>query len=72
MEERDDARSRLRERRIQTSVHYPAIHRFSHYRREGERLPTAEAIADRVVTLPLHPLLSEDDVDEVCAALLEA
>ena len=31
------------------------IHRFSRYRTEGERLPIAEEIADRVITLPLHP-----------------
>jgi dTDP-4-amino-4,6-dideoxygalactose transaminase len=71
-EERERARERLRERRIQTSVHYPPIHRFSRYRREGESLPIAEQIAERVVTLPLHSRLTEDDVDEVCSALLEA
>jgi dTDP-4-amino-4,6-dideoxygalactose transaminase len=70
-DERDDARARLRQRRIQTSVHYPAIHRFSHYRRDAETLPTAEEIADRVITLPLHPKLTDDDVDRVCAALLD-
>jgi dTDP-4-amino-4,6-dideoxygalactose transaminase len=70
-EERDQARERLRDQRIQTSVHYPAIHRFSRYRREGERLPIAEEISDRVLTLPLHPRLSETDVDEVCGVLLD-
>ena len=57
--------------RIQTSVHYPAIHRFSHYASE-RGLPTAEAIADRTLTLPLHPGLSREDVETVCAALLDA
>jgi dTDP-4-amino-4,6-dideoxygalactose transaminase len=71
-EERERARERLREQRIQTSVHYPPIHRFSRYRSEGENLPVAEEIADRVLTLPLHPKMTESDVDEVCAALLEA
>jgi dTDP-4-amino-4,6-dideoxygalactose transaminase len=71
LEEREQARDRLRERRIQTSVHYPPIHLFSRYRTEGERLPTAEEIADRVVTLPLHPRLTERDIDEVCSVLLE-
>jgi dTDP-4-amino-4,6-dideoxygalactose transaminase len=70
--ERDEARARLREKRIQTSVHYPAIHRFSHYRHAAEPLPRAEEIADRVLTLPLHPMLAEEDVDQVCSALLEA
>lgn len=68
-EERDRARERLREQRIQTSVHYPLIHRFSRYRREGESLPVAEEIADRVLTLPLHPRMTDADVDAVCAAL---
>lgn len=70
LEKRSQARERLREQRIQTSVHYPPIHRFSRYRRDGERLPVAEEIADRVLTLPLHPRLTEADVDEVCAVLV--
>ncbi|MGH3072977.1 MAG: DegT/DnrJ/EryC1/StrS family aminotransferase [Gaiellaceae bacterium] len=71
LEARDDLRERLRVRRIQTSVHYPAIHRFSHYA-SGRGLPTAEAIADRTLTLPMHAGLSREDVETVCAALLEA
>ena len=38
---------------------------------EGSSLPVAEEIADRVVTLPLHPKLADADVDVVCDALLE-
>ena len=70
-EARDEARARLRDQRIQTSIHYPPIHLFSHYGARRGELPQAEAIADRVLTLPLHPLLSDADVDDVCAALLE-
>jgi dTDP-4-amino-4,6-dideoxygalactose transaminase len=72
LEERERARERLREQRIQTSVHYPPIHCFSRYRMEGENLPVAEEIADRAITLPLHPKMTESDVDEVCSALLAA
>lgn len=68
---RDKLREHLRVNRIQTSVHYPAIHRFSAYRTGGEQLPRAEAIADRVLTLPLHPKLDDDIVEEVCTTLLE-
>ena len=70
-EDRERARERLREQRIQTSVHYPPIHLFSRYRSAEERLARAEEIADRVVTLPLHPKMTEADVDEICAALRE-
>ena len=48
-----------------------AIHRFRHYASE-RGLPNAEAIADRTLTLPLHPGLSREDVETVCAALLDA
>ena len=56
---------------IQTSVHYPPVHRFSYYRDQTLELPRAEEIAARVVTLPLHPKLTDADVDIVCDALLE-
>lgn len=69
--ERNEARARLREHRIQTSLHYPPIHRFSYYRRDDMRLPRAEEVADRVLTLPLHPKLTAADVDRVCDALLQ-
>lgn len=71
-EERDRLREALTAKRIQTSVHYPAIHLFRAYRDEAASLPVAEAIADRVLTVPLHPNLSDSDVEDVCAALLEA
>lgn len=70
-DERDRLRQSLQEARIQTSVHYPAIHRFSSYAGAGS-LPVAEEIADRVLTLPLHPGLTASQVDEVCDALAHA
>jgi dTDP-4-amino-4,6-dideoxygalactose transaminase len=71
-EERDHVRQSLTTARIQTSVHYPAIHRFRAYEAEAPALPVAEAIADRVLTVPLHPNLTDADVDDVCTALLAA
>ncbi|MDP9319275.1 MAG: DegT/DnrJ/EryC1/StrS family aminotransferase [Actinomycetota bacterium] len=65
----------MRERGIQTSVHYPPIHRFSAYidgagaRRE---LPTTSAIAGRVLTLPLYPHMQDAQVEAVAGALLGA
>ena len=69
---RERARAVLRDRRIQTSVHYPPIHLFSRYRGAAERLRVAEEISGRLITLPLHPNMSEADVDVVCAALADA
>ncbi len=67
---RDAIRESLREQRIQTSVHYPAISQFSAYAGEEANVPIAEAIAARAVTLPLHPKMTAADVDSVCDALL--
>jgi dTDP-4-amino-4,6-dideoxygalactose transaminase len=71
---REQVQEVMREQGIQTSVHYPPIHRFSAYadgagaRRE---LPTTDAIAGRVLTLPLYPHLQDAQVKAVAGALLE-
>jgi dTDP-4-amino-4,6-dideoxygalactose transaminase len=63
----------LRERSIQTSVHYPPIHGFSAY--AGSRpalLPQTDDVAERILTLPLFPHLAEESVDGVVEALADA
>jgi dTDP-4-amino-4,6-dideoxygalactose transaminase len=68
LEAREALREALRLERIQTSVHYPPIHRFTSYAGAGP-LPITEEITDRVLTLPLHPGLTCDTVDDVCELL---
>ena len=70
---RSGVQEAMRQRRIQTSVHYPPIHRFSAYadgagsRRE---LPRTDDVGDRVLTLPLYPHLEDAQVEQVAEALL--
>lgn len=48
---------------VQTSVHYPAVHRFSAYREQfPPSLPQTEDIAAREVTLPLFPELHPEQI----------
>jgi dTDP-4-amino-4,6-dideoxygalactose transaminase len=70
---RSRAMDQLRSRGIQTSVHYPAAHRFSYYRSRYPEisLRKTEEFAARVLTLPLHPALTPDDIDTVVLALRE-
>jgi dTDP-4-amino-4,6-dideoxygalactose transaminase len=73
--ERSELRDPLRafmldERRVQTSILYPAIHEFSAYAGE-ERLPRSELIARSELTLPLFPDLAEADQERVVAALAD-
>jgi dTDP-4-amino-4,6-dideoxygalactose transaminase len=70
---RAEVRERLEGDRIQTSVHYPPIHRFSTYAElSGRALPQTDAVADRILTLPLYPSMSDAQVDLVAGSLREA
>ena len=70
---RSSVRSQLMERRIQTSMHYPPIHGFSEYARDdGRPLPITDDVAARLLTLPLYPHMSVDQVDLVVSSVLEA
>jgi dTDP-4-amino-4,6-dideoxygalactose transaminase len=71
---RDDVRASLTEARIQTSVHYPPIHRFTFYEELGRKrpLPQTEAVAGRILTLPLYAHMTDEQVDLVTNALRDA
>jgi dTDP-4-amino-4,6-dideoxygalactose transaminase len=68
---RDALRDAMHERGIQTSIHYPAVHRFSIFERYRRPLPTTERVSDALVTLPMHGRLSADDVSRVAGTLRE-
>lgn len=65
----------MKNRDIQTSVHYPPVHRFHYYQKQFHHavgaLPLTEEASRREVTLPLHPLMTTEDVDMVCQAVSE-
>lgn len=67
-------REALIELGVQTTHHYPPLHTFSHYQKVvGEvSLPVTEDVSAREVTLPLHPLLSDADIDVIVERLVEA
>jgi dTDP-4-amino-4,6-dideoxygalactose transaminase len=65
----------LQARNIGSGIHYAALHLQGYYReRYGYRrgdLPEAEWVADRTVSLPLSPAMTEEDVDDVIAAVTD-
>ncbi len=75
VEERDEFQEAMKRRGIPTTIHYPeALHlqpAFAHLGyRQGE-FPVAEAAAKRVVSLPMHPYLSESDLVQIGEAVRE-
>lgn len=65
----------LRARRIGSGIHFRPVHLHSYYRtkyRLGEgSFPNAESIGARTASLPLSARLSDDDVQDVIAAVSE-
>ncbi len=59
------------ERRVQTSVLYPALHELTAYTDRASELPRSEFVGRAELTLPLFPTLSEDDQDRVVSALAD-
>jgi dTDP-4-amino-4,6-dideoxygalactose transaminase len=65
-------REELAARGVQTSVHYPPVHRFSIYAAAAVDLPVTEAYAARAVTLPLFATMTLAQQDEVVDAVRAA
>lgn len=68
-QKRDKIRKNLTENGIQTSVHYPAIHRFAAYASYARPLPMTDYVTDNEITLPMYGDLTRDDVQYICSAL---
>ena len=65
---RDELREKLAEAGIATSIYYPVpIHKQPVYRRMGYRdnLPVSEKLANEVLSLPVHPGLTREDLDRI-------
>jgi len=68
-EKRDDVRNKLAEKGIQTSVHYPAVHRFSIYKDYYSDLPNTDYVSDNMITLPMYSSLNEQQVKLITESL---
>lgn len=70
---RDAIRERLHSCGIQTSVHYPAAHRFSVFQEyvDGE-LPLTDYVTDAELTLPMYAALLKEEVSYIAESLKKA
>ena len=71
--QRDALKEHLEQQGVSTAIHYPIpSHRQACYQDfRGYNLPIAELLADEVLSLPMSPLLSSDDVNWVVQAIKE-
>lgn len=72
---RDEFIEKLKEKNVGSSVHYMPLHLHPYYRERfgyvPEDCPTAARLFDEIVSLPLYPDLTDDDVDRVCDAVMD-
>lgn len=68
---RDMLRTKLHEKGIQTSVHYPAIHRFSIYEEFSRELPNTEYAADNEITLPMYGKIEKNQIKYIYEKFVE-
>jgi len=66
---RNKIRSQLAEAGIQTSVHYPAVHRFSIYRKYYANLPKTDYITNNLITLPMYSKLTDSEIEFIAQTL---
>ena len=69
---RDEYQRALADEQIGTSIHFLPVHRLSAYRERFPAqppLPIAERAGDEVLSLPLSPAHSREDIDDATAAL---
>ena len=71
VENRDEFQAYLTEKGVQTVIHYPIPpHRQPAYTEWHDlKLPITERIHETIISLPISPVMTEDEVSEVIAAV---
>ena len=75
IDDRDAVQARLKDDGVPTAIYYPqplhTMKAFDRFAPEGG-LPACERLAGRVLSLPLHPYLSDAQADYICDRFLAA
>ena len=61
---RDNFRQKLANKGIETGTHYKPIHKMKMYQ-TSNKLPITEKVGKEIVTIPIHPNLSESQVEKI-------
>ncbi len=64
----------LMKENIGVNVHYIPVHKMPYYQQLGygkETYPVAEKLYEEILTLPLFPKMSVDDINDVITAVIK-
>jgi len=66
---RDELQRYLQEKNIQTNIYYPKpLNEFDHFRSNG-KFPFADRAAKQVLSIPVHPQLTDEQIDYIISTL---
>jgi dTDP-4-amino-4,6-dideoxygalactose transaminase len=69
VEQRNIIIEKMAERGVSTNVHYKPLPMMTAYGKDCSAYPNTYDYYHNLITLPLHTLLSDEDVEYVCEAL---
>ncbi len=75
VEQRNEIIEKMAERGVATNVHYKPLPMMTAYKEMSggiKQYPNAYDYYQNLITLPLHTLLSDEDVEYVCSSLRES
>jgi dTDP-4-amino-4,6-dideoxygalactose transaminase len=73
--ERNRVQASLKDAGVPTAIYYPRpLHKQPAYAacHDGAALPVSEDLATRIMALPIHPDLTNEDVERICDAVVAA
>lgn len=71
VENRDQVQAKLQEAGIPTAVHYPIpLNKQPAVADANVQLPVGDAVAEKVMSLPMHPYMNENDIEKVVKAII--
>lgn len=74
-EKRDALRRHLREKSIGTKIYFEPVHLTHFYRKKfgynGQELPTTERLSEHVLTLPMYPTLTREEMNYTLDSIRE-
>lgn len=71
IENREQVQAKLQTQGIPTAVHYPVpLNKQPAVADAGVNLPIGDAVAERVMSLPMHPYMNDEEVERVVQAIV--
>ena len=68
---RDELKAALKKQDITTLIHYPVPVHLQPAYADGSHLPETEAACQEILSLPMYPELTDEEVNRVCEAIQE-